>query len=312
LFGWSPLAASIPHRGTSDQPALATTTLSFIDGSEQLRLNMAWRGGGDNNQLYTSRFIGGQWTDEEKIAHAASYLGPAICEVNVSDGDGQNGLMAAWRGNYNDLKLFWSIRTTQGWRFPTKLSHFGSTNRPALALTPWGGPVMAWKGITGDNRIWLSRFRDGGFHEQTAHRGALTDESPALAFFRGRLYLFWKAANGPDILYSRIGGSSDDIWSAPRRVEFPDVEAEGELRHPVGTTSAPSATVRSDRLVLAWKGISGDARVWFSTFDGSQFSGQSAVTDSATSRGPALCNRHSRLHLLYRSHTNDAIFHRQL
>lgn len=302
VYGWRPLIR-LSDRATSDSPALAVTTNFFFGGPSTHTLHMAWKGTEDDKQIYIAELDGNQWSPQVKVPNGFSYLGPALCEVSLGEA-GHTTLMMAWRGVHGDLSLYWATRSVNGvWSQRSHLANFGSTHRPALTYAPWTGPVMAWKGIDGDARVWFSYFQNGGWTPQQAHATARTDQSPAIVAFQNRLYLFWKSAgDSRNVIFSSLdnSGAGDDIWTPPQRVEFPDIEVAGEARHPIGTTEAPSATVRGDRILLAWKGIDGDPRVFFTSFDGAEFGGQIAIAGSNTSRGPAICHADSFTHLAHR------------
>ena len=73
-----------------------------------------------------------------------------------------------------------------------------------------------------------------------------------------------------------------------------------DLEVPNSETSAgPALAAFGDRLVVAWAGESGIAfhRVWYSTFDGTSFTAQSAVPGALTTSAPALAVAGGKLYL---------------
>ena len=58
------------------------------------------------------------------------------------------------------------------------------------------------------------------------------------------------------------------------------------ISEPIGTTTAPTAAVRENSILLAWKGAEGDSQIWLSLFDSTEFSGQWPLLDAGTSVGP--------------------------
>jgi hypothetical protein len=59
-------------------------------------------------------------------------------------------------------------------------------------------------------------------------------------------------------------------------------------RNAVVVRPGRAAAVRGSRIILAWKGISGDSSIWFSFLENGEFGGQIRVPNVGTSVGPSL------------------------
>src|SRR6516225_10149260 len=94
------------------------------------------------------------------------------------------------------------------------------------------------------------------------------------------LYLVWKGARNDDgIWFSRL------IEGLPLEVmRWTDQTPVGN----VGTITAPKIVSFRGRLVMAWRGIDGDQGIWFSVFDGSNWTPQQQIRGVGSLFGPAL------------------------
>ena len=57
--------------------------------------------------------------------------------------------------------------------------------------------------------------------------------------------------------------------------------------------------------MLAWKGTEDDSNIWFSLYDGNQFTGQIAVAGVGTSEGPCICNFQGFTHMTWKGIEGD-------
>jgi hypothetical protein len=77
--------------------------------------------------------------------------------------------LITWKGKESDERLFWCYRPAD-WSKQQEVRYFATTNGPALISAPseLGGNIfMAWKGITGDTRIWLAVFGNAWCDQRT-------------------------------------------------------------------------------------------------------------------------------------------------
>ncbi|WP_406383183.1 matrixin family metalloprotease [Streptomyces sp. NBC_00117] len=301
LYGWSPQEL-LTDRGTSDRPALAVAgQVHFTSSDEKLR--MVWRGIPDDDSLFESELVGNEWTPQQPIQGAfGSKYSPALTAIPVGDAP-STGLLMAWRGIPDDDSLYWSMDDGTGWTAPTPTPDVGSNDRPSLAT--FSVPHMAWQGIPGDDGIYWSRFTSGEWEPQKNIRGVGTSGGPSLVQFQDRLYIFWKGIEGDSNIYYSWFDDANPIWRPQQTVWYADTEVEGGVPVNVGTSDGPSATVHGNRILLAWKGIEGDAGIYFSFFDGKEFTGQINVRGVGTSRGPAVCTFNGTVHMVWQGVEGD-------
>jgi hypothetical protein len=139
---------------------------------------------------------------------------------------------------------------------------------------------MAWKGMSGDERIWFASSTDGIIwqNQDFVRDGAGTSFGPALAFFNGKIYMAWKGMSGDERIW--FASSTDGIiW-----------QNQDFVRGGVGTSSRPALAAYKGRLYLVWKGMAGDERIWYSnSADGILWQNHELVGGvNGTNAGPAL------------------------
>ena len=105
---------------------------------------------------------------------------------------------------------------------------------------------MVWKGAGGDPGIWWTTF-DGKQWRPSGQQkipGAGASQRPALAVFKGVLYMAWKGVgNDPNIFFTTYTDKGG--WTAQQHIPN------------VGTSDGPALTVYGNGLYLAWVGCGG-------------------------------------------------------
>ncbi|SMF22018.1 matrixin family metalloprotease [Pseudogulbenkiania subflava] len=307
LHGWAP-QVPLPDRATSDRPSLAYTGSVGLFSASYL-LHMVWKGSRDDQGIYESSLVNNVWTPQEKIHGIGSTESPALTAILTGDGTTSTALLMAWRGVKGDQGLYWSTTRFGSWSPQAKVGISASSDRPALGVYP-GGIYLAWKGIDGDQGIYFSTFDGNDWSPQTNMYGVGTSASPALATLNGVLYMFWKGVEGDsNLYYSSLDAGPKPIWQPQRKVAFVTSKAEGAAWQYPGTTHGPSATLRGNRILLAWKGVEGDQGIYFSLFDGNEFSGQIQVKDVGTSQGPGVCTFGAFTHMAWKGVEGDNILY---
>src|SRR5262249_17079916 len=125
---------------------------------------------------------------------------------------------------------------------------------------------------------------------------AATDVAPALAVFNGRIFLTWKGHGGAvGIWWSSFDGTN---WSP-------------QQQHPqAGTSSDPALAVFNGRLYLAWSGpldpFSPASGIWWSSFDGTNWSPQQQHPQAGASSAPALAVYTNQLYLAWKGELDAA------
>lgn len=303
LYGWRP-QIRLADRATSDRPALAVTSDVTFTTSAQT-LHMTWKGSRDDQGIYESELVNNIWTPQRKIAGIGSSQSPALTDFPLG-GTPSTGLLMAWKGVRDDQGLYWSINRGDGWWPQRKIAGVGSSYRPALARTG-AGIRMAWKGVRNDQGIYWSTFTGDGWTAQQNVRGVGTSAAPALVWLNNRLYMFWKGVVGDQkVYYSWLDEAPNAIWVPQKIVSYDNYETSGGISLAIGTASGgPSATVRGNRILLAWKGVEGDSGIYFSLFDGNEFTGQIRVADVGTSQGPAVQTLGAFTHMAWKGVEGD-------
>ncbi|WP_327675210.1 hypothetical protein [Kitasatospora sp. NBC_00458] len=164
---------------------------------------------------------------------------------------------------------------------------------------------MAWKGVDGDSSIWWARREAGVWSSQRNVVGVGTSDSPALAEVGGRLYMFWKGVGDDPRIYYSSRSEADPAWQPQRNLVYAETESGGGVFVQVGTSAGPSLAVSGTRLLVAWKGAADDQGIYFSFFDGTEFTGQIGMEGVGTSQGPAICELDGTLHMVWKGVEGD-------
>lgn len=302
LYGWRP-QIQLGDRATSDRPALAVTS-SVGFSSSSLDLHMAWKGTRDDQGIYESELVNNVWTPQVRIPGIGSSQSPALASIPLGNGTPSTGLVMAWKGISGDQGIYFATKVPGGWSGQQRVPGAGTSHRPALA--DFNGLRMAWKGVSGDQGIYWSTLTPGGWAAQQNIRGIGTSASPALVTYRNRLYMFWKGIEGDQqVYYSWLDAGPGAIWQPQRVVACADYQVGGGVWANIGGTHGPSTAVRGDRILLAWKGVAGDQGIYFSLFDGSEFTGQIRVDGVGTSQGPSVCTIGAFTHMAWKGVEGD-------
>jgi hypothetical protein len=297
LYTWRP-QISLSDRATSDRPAMASTSRVNLTSLLQT-FHMVWKGSRDDQSVYQSTFENDMWTLQTLVSGIGSSHSPALAEFPLNDGRPSTGLIMAWTGAGDDDNLYYATNAGDGWGQQSIVPNVGSSVRPALAL--FDVPVLAWKGARGDGGIYWSRLTATGWEPQRNVPGVGTSHSPALVFFQNKLYMFWKGSRDDHLVYfSTLDSAPGAEWRPQQVVQYPDAEAGGTTFINIASNRGPSATLHGNRIMLAWKGLEGDTSIWFSLYDGNQFTGQIAVAGVGTSEGPCVFNFKGFTHMVWK------------
>jgi hypothetical protein len=302
LYGWQP-QQGLDDRTTSSRPCLGRTSISDVVGGSETP-QMVWKGTGDDSAIYFSEFRGG-WTPQQPVPDVGCSHSPSLTQIPIP-GKQATGMLMAWKGVDDDSAIYWTRNIGAGWEAQRPGPDAGTSSGPALA-TVNGRIYMAWKGFDDDGGIYWSGY-DGAesWSPQANVRGVGTSDVPALVGYNDMLYMFWKGSGGDsNVYYSFFDFANDPIWKPQRPVEYFDTETDGGVPVRIGTTSAPSATVRGNRILLAWRGVEGDDSIWFSLFENDEFSGQTILPDTGTSTGPSVVQADDRTYMAWKGIDGD-------
>ena len=306
LYGWRPQTA-LGDRATSARPAMAVKTKVSL-GFTIPTLHMAWKGSSDDQHIYEATFENNAWTPQQLIAGRISSHAPALGTFDLADGTTSTGLLMAWKGGGDDQGLYFASNSGTGWTAQANVPNVGSSEGPALAM--FGPPHMAWKGIEDDQGIYWSRLAATGWEPQRRVDGVGTTHSPTLVVFQDRLFMFWKGVEDDSRVYfSSLGREPDAAWQPQKNVTYPVNNASGLIFASIGTSRGPSATQHGNRIMLAWKGAQEDQAIYFSLFDGNEFTGQIAISGVGTSEGPAVCRLGGTTYMAWKGVEDDSVIY---
>lgn len=244
-------------------------------------------------------------------------------------------LVAAWKGETNDDRLFYSTYQNGEWA-PQATIPGNSSIGPALAAV---GDVVyaAWKGEQDDERLFYSSFNGTSWSGQQVIPGN-SSVGPSLAQFKGTLYAAWKgesydqrlffssyngniwqpqqqipnvaSAVGPSIaqfgsnLYAVWRGMDDDqnlYWSSYDGMSWTAQAVIGGA----GSNIGPSLAVFGPKLYAVWKGLKGDEGLYWASLDGNSWSAQQQVSGVGSSIGPAVAGNKDALFALWKGESGD-------
>jgi predicted GH43/DUF377 family glycosyl hydrolase len=173
---------------------------------------------------------------------------------------------------------------------------------PLLTRLPIDTPRLAWTG----ERLFATWRASTGFviASRTAAENAWSavapivlpegarpgSGSPALAFYRGRLYAAW---TGPDSIVRVVSSVDGQAWGG--LAVFDDGEAPQAMSRDV-----PSLTVAGDNLMLVWCGTNNPGQIRCVSFAGAEWANKRLLCpDERTARTPALARFRGRYYLAW-------------
>lgn len=258
-------------------------------------LRMAWKGMDQDQSIWWSANLEGtSWQAQASIPDISTVDRPALAvfdNINV----GGSTLYMAWLGEGDRLYLSYYDGSNANWisQPPINPNPLMGTayNGPALAsfngalYAVWRGPIwdifrgLPPQGVTviNDQTLYWSRF-DGTTWGPTQNGPGWSSTGPALAVFNGALYMAWKGMDQDQrIWWSSFDGNS---WAPQQYI----IDERGTT---IGTSDRPALAVFNGVLYMAWKGIEGDQRLWWSSSNGSGWTPQQQGPGWSSS-GPAL------------------------
>ncbi|MCL2045215.1 MAG: glycoside hydrolase [Oscillospiraceae bacterium] len=149
----------------------------------------------------------------------------------------------------------------------------------------------------------LAIYQSSWTHGKLTHDYINTTHGPALAEFKGKLYMAYKGS-GVDqrIWISTFDGNS---WSAPKTIGDPSWNPPNGQAY--ATASSPTLAVdeNSGRLYMAWRQT--DSKIYFAWFNGTRWQNQIA-TGETSSHTPALASHNAYLYMAWKHPIGTAIF----
>lgn len=265
-MGWTPQTST--GFITLARPAVASISsnvfLAWLVDQEQHFLHIT--SDSDDTAIYYD-FLGGE--SEGTIAQGTdgvvfgTLLGPAVTPLG-------SRIWMAWKGYGEDDSIWYSFYDPNSGRWTAQQQCVGSdgivfatSDSPSVASFGTGG-VMVWMGSDDDSRIWESTFdpMTNQWSPQKVLAGVDgivfgTNERPTLVPFNGTLMLAWQGAGDDTNIWYSFLDPATGAWSAQTFAQ-----SNGFV---FGTSDGPALAVVGSTLLMAWKGIPGDNRIWYST-----------------------------------------------
>jgi len=211
-------------------------------------LRLVWRvgGGGIKWALYDTKAK--TWGKPEELRRP---IFSTHRMALVSHGEKDKELLMAWKGEGNNLQLYWSSydEAAKKWSDPGHVAGSGSTDAPALVRHD-GAIRMLWTGIEGDINVFESRFNNGGFDSQIKLPSVIQSRYRVSAASTGKaLYIGWREDGG----VVRVA-----CYDQARQVAILERLPEGLPRCPI----APSLAYAGGHLYLASAGDGREQPMW--------------------------------------------------
>jgi hypothetical protein len=244
-------------------------------------LVMAWKGRDTDQRIFWSRLDSpdGAWSGQQPVAGANTSVGPALAAV-------YGEVFMAWKGVEGDERIWWNLYDGTNWSAPQVVPGANTSFGPALAhnrIGDFGEPIMAWKGVQGDQRIWWNAYTGGstGSNQWTGPTPLDDIGTSAAVAITGPLN------GGADMAWKGINDDQRIFW----RLMTPDGAWTGQA--PVGGANSsvgPALAIYGpDSTVMAWKGVAGDQAIWWNRLDSQRsWTSPQPVPGASTSFRPAL------------------------
>lgn len=273
---WKPLG-QIPGVGSSVGPSLA--------GYDHL-LYAAWKGAGTDQGIWYASFdvATSTWSGQvpgspqTEIPNVGTGVGPALATFGDT-------LAAIWRGQDADERLWWAVFDGTDWlpqaELPGGFSNIGAAIAPLVTEL-----VAAWRGPTNDQNLYFASY-GGTWMGQTEDStyspipGVGSSHGPSLAQFQGRVYAAWIGEWGDEgIYYASYDGGTRQWMGQTKNSTHSQIPG-------VASSIGPCLAVFNDLLYAVWKGEGTDQGLYYATFDGSVWTGQTAIQGIRTGQDMA-------------------------
>ncbi|MFC4053487.1 hypothetical protein ACFOY4_27690 [Actinomadura syzygii] len=271
---WNRLNADgVTWTGPQIVPGANSSAGVALVGSDRTRFTMAWKGVNGDQRIWVNNFANNAWTTPQPLAGAASSVGPG--------GTNMAGPWLAWKGVEGDQAIWWTHQFND-WSAPQKIPGAFSSFGPAMANRQVDArtvePIVTWKGVDGDQRIWWNNYNSvtNTWTGPQVVPGANTSAGTALASVGGEVYAAWKGVGGDERIWWNKLPQFSSTWTAPQVVPG------------ANSSVGPALARRSGVPYLTWKGVNGDERIWWSRLDGGSWKGPEVVPGASTSFRPAL------------------------
>ncbi len=226
--------------------------------------------------------------------------------LSVMRGTGCVGM--TWKGVAGDQGIYHTVIGAGPWAPPRALTGFGSSAGPALATGGALGPgreladafTMAWKGVAGDNGIYVANYDGVQWSGQERLPLLATTVAPALA---NGIFLAWVGQSpGDQAVYWTDYLSLINLGSPYFNFQLTAIPGAFSDTTPALCTPDPN-----QRLFAAWRGVGGDSTIWWASYDlvNGGWTPATPVPGAASSDGPALGAFNGVPYLVWKGEGND-------
>lgn len=269
------------------------------NASNANNLRLAWHGVDGDDRIWQADLatsaegvIPDRWSHNQVVGTSTD--GPALSSVG-----GGGEVYMALKGTAGSSEPAIFLSSAGGAPLAGPDGQFQTTTRPALAVFNNGQPLLGWR--RPDAGVAWSTLENGKWSRGDRPLGR-TSHSPALAIHGGTATMVWKAPDNDVQIYG-ASHNNGAAWS--------DQAALRPRDGAIHTSDAPALSGGGGfGLVMAWKGVPGDDRIWWSRFgNGVWETPQQAIPKDGgilTSHGPALVQWEHGLVLAWKGVAGDS------
>jgi hypothetical protein len=187
--------------------------------------------------------------------------------ISLSSLPGDNNVLMTWKGVEGDQRIFYSVydRDSDSWSPGAPIEGANTNLSPSLVgIAHIPTVLMTWKGVEGDQRIFYSvyDYATNSWSPVTNIEGANTNHYPSLASMVTRVLMTWKGVEGDQRIFYSVYDYATNSWSPGAPIEGANTSTDPSLTAMVLSTDGSAA-----QILMTWKGIAGDQRIFYSVYD---------------------------------------------
>ena len=256
----------------------------------QNKMHMVRNAGGSDDLIWSTSIDGLGWDPGQTIPGQKSKAGASIAPFN--------GLLHMVHLGTSSNDIWWSTNDGTGWTENVKIPDQLSQTIPALV--PFNGKLFMVHTGDSSHEIWVSTFDGNSWTKNTVIKGQLSKSPVKLAVFQNKIHML------------HLGDSENDIWWS---IFDPDPAPNGSwwsntrIRCQRSQT-VPALAVHNGLLHMVHQG-DGSNSVWWSLYDGHEWTPNVTIPHQQSKTTPALCETpdHSSLVMLHLGDSSDDIWY---
>jgi hypothetical protein len=251
---WTPVTP-IEGANTNLSPSLVSLPTGVL---------MTWKGVEEDQRIFYSVYQreSNSWTPVTPIEGANTDR-----IMSLSSLPGGNNVLMTWKGIAGDQRIFYSVydSTSNSWTPVTPIEGANTNLSPSLVgVAHLPTVLMTWKGVEGDQRIFYSVYdsTSNSWTPVTPIEGANTSHNPSVVSMVTRALMTWKGIEGDQRIFYSVYDYASNSWTPGRHVEGANTSTGTSLTALALTTDGSDA-----QMLMTWKGIAGDQRIFYSVYD---------------------------------------------